>query len=121
MNTPPPPCEVRQVFLLQREPEIDPSFAVEPIVRSLSREGAAMDLLRHTLNRAAGTALYRQYGEHPHLKAYGEIYATLAEARCFRLTAGAPDATASLIHQIASEDGPASSESSSRPAAGSRA
>ena len=71
--------------------------AVQPEVASLAREAAALELVRHTLNRQPGSALLRSYGEHPHLGIYADLLGARAAARCYRLRPGTPEATAEVV------------------------
>jgi hypothetical protein len=76
----------------------------EPSVEPLLRTEAAVHLLRHTMNRGEGGQLARQYGAHPHLKAYRELFAALETARCFHLTAGSVEATAGALAAVIQSD-----------------
>jgi len=70
---------------------------VEPEVSPLPREAAALEMLRHTMNRQPGSALSRSYGEHPHLGVYADLFGALAAAHCYRLRPGTPEATAAAV------------------------
>jgi hypothetical protein len=70
---------------------------MEPEVAPLAREAAALEMLRHTMNRQPGSALSRSYGQHPHLGVYADLFGALAAARCYRLRPGTPEATAAAV------------------------
>ena len=76
------------------------AFGEAPVLSPRSRREAALEILRHTVNRRARGGLYAQYGEHPHLKAYTEIFAALVPARCFRLRPGRPEATVAELRRM---------------------
>ncbi|HET6278358.1 MAG TPA: hypothetical protein VFG08_06215 [Candidatus Polarisedimenticolia bacterium] len=91
----PSPCPVGWVFLLEpRHNGRSTSVPGMPTIEEVPRDKAALALLRHTMNRVVNGELSVSYGEHPHLKAYGDIFASLSAARCFRLTAVEPETTA---------------------------
>ena len=79
-------------------------FPQEPRIEAISRYEMALLMLRHTLNRSSQSELYRQYGDHPHIKAYSEVLSALSEAKCFKLIPGTPDATTRLVKQIVGAD-----------------
>lgn len=93
--TAPLPCPVGWIFLLEPRPDGRGGPAQEsPLIEEVPREEAVLAVLRHTMNRIAGGELSASYGEHPHLKVYGDLFAALSDARFFRLTAVGPETTA---------------------------
>jgi len=93
-----PPTPVRFILFPKYEPGATPSL--EPI----SRARAGLDLYRCCFNRHA----FRE-GALPALSRL------VAQARCFRLTVGEPEATVRLLESLASE--PGATEVSGSPAA----
>ena len=83
----------------------DEAFQEEPVLTPLTKQEAALELLRHTLNRGGKSRLSQQLMEHPHLKAYAETLRTLGSARCFRLQPGLPKLTARILRCLISESG----------------
>lgn len=101
---PPPPCPIGWVFLLEPRPDAkEGGTASSPRLEPVPRDRAALDLLQHTMNRLVGGRLASSYGDHPHLKAYGDIFAALSAARCYRLTAVQPEATALALVKMMDE------------------
>ena len=76
------------------------AFSEEPVLSPLSREEATLEILRHTLNRRSKSELYVEYGQHPNLKAYAEIFSALESARCFRLRPGRPELTTRVLRAL---------------------
>ncbi len=83
----------------------DDAFPREPVLTPLTKQAAALELLRYTLNRGSGSELSQQLREHPHLKAYAETFSALASARCFRLQPGVPELTARALRCLIEEKG----------------
>ena len=77
----------------------------EPSLHALSATDAALEVLRHTLNRAGRDHLETRYGKHPHLKVFAELLETLSGVRCFTLKAGAPDTTARFLRTFVESGG----------------
>jgi hypothetical protein len=111
----PSPCPVGWVFLLEpRHNGTSRPVSGLPSVEEIPRDKAALALLRHTMNRVANGELSVSYGDHPHLKLYGDIFASLSAARCFRLTAVEPEATALALVDLI-DDQPRASSSAGEP------
>jgi hypothetical protein len=78
----------------------------EPALARLTRREAALEILRHTLNRGYGDQLQRLYGTHPHLKAYADILEALEGAACFRVESGRVNSTLDLLLQTINREDP---------------
>lgn len=76
----------------------------EPALKALTVSEAAHEVLRHTLNRAGQRELVDRYGAHPHLQVFAELLEITSSARCFRLRAGSPIATARLLRRLVDAD-----------------
>jgi hypothetical protein len=80
----------------------------EPALARLTRGEAALEVLRHTLNRGYGEQLQRLYGTHPHLKAYADILEALEGAACFRVQSGRLESTLDLLIRTIDREDPRS-------------
>jgi hypothetical protein len=78
----------------------------EPVLARLTRREAALEILRHTLNRGYGAQLQRLYGTHPHLKAYVDILEALEAAACYRVLPGRLGETLDLLLQTIDREDP---------------
>jgi len=109
----PPACPVAWIFLLEAPFPIASSAsaktrggAVEAAVKPLSVSDAALEVLRHTLNRASREELRERHGLHPHLQMLTELLDIAAKARCFRLRAGEPASTARMLRRLVDTGAP---------------
>ena len=109
----PPPRALEWVFILDAPHPAHPNRAasssaaqgrdaavVDPALEALSLSDAAFEVVRHTLNRAGRQELESRYGANPHLKIFAELLEITARTRCFRLHAGAPEATARTVRRL---------------------
>jgi hypothetical protein len=126
----PGPCPLAWVFILSSPEERRTGAGLSsivgrgrperedgPAVEGLSISDAALEVLRHTLNRAGRRELEERYGAHPHLRIFAELLEIVAGARCFRLCAGEPGATARMLRGIIDAGGPAPRRAGPEPAA----
>lgn len=109
----PQACPVAWIFLLEATFPVDSSApaaargrAVEPALMPLPVAEAALEVMRHTLNRASRQDLLETYGQHPHLQILTELLDIAAQARCFRLRAGEPASTARLLRHLVDTGAP---------------
>lgn len=100
----PPPCAPAWVFVLDWSASSGRT-RIDATVQQVDPREAALEVLRHTLNRRPQGALYRLHGEHPHLKMYVEILASLEGAACFRLLPGTPESTVRALCDVIGRDG----------------
>jgi GTPase SAR1 family protein len=106
-------CPVAWVFLLEAPFQVDSRApaggrggSVEPAVMPMPLAEAALEVMRHTLNRASRQELQERYGPHPHLRILTELLDIAAQARCFRLRAGEPASTARMLRHLVDTGAP---------------